>query len=42
MDTLEQFNPILQKQESTTEEALELFDQLDAVSLEFMMGRLSL
>ncbi|MEM6452531.1 MAG: DUF4334 domain-containing protein [Cyanobacteria bacterium P01_D01_bin.105] len=39
MSTLDKFNAILQQGETTTEEALALFDELDAVSLDFIMGR---
>ncbi|PZU98739.1 MAG: hypothetical protein DCF32_19235 [Leptolyngbya sp.] len=39
MPTLDQLNPILQSGQATTEAALELFDALGPVSLEFMIGR---
>ncbi|MDJ0702151.1 MAG: DUF4334 domain-containing protein [Leptolyngbyaceae cyanobacterium MO_188.B28] len=38
MNTIEQFKGLQQKGEISTEEALELFDRLDSVNLEFMMG----
>jgi hypothetical protein len=37
--TLDQLTSILQSGQATTEAALELFDALDPVSLEFMIGR---
>lgn len=36
---MEKFKTRLQRGEATTEEALEIFDALDPVNLEFMMGR---
>ena len=39
MNTLEKFNLISQQETVTTEEALELFDSLDTVDLDFMLGR---
>jgi GXWXG protein/Domain of unknown function (DUF4334) len=39
MSTLEKFKTALQSREATTEEAFQLFDALEPVSLEFMIGR---
>ena len=39
MNTLEKFQTILQQGKTSTDEALKLFDELDIVDLEFMMGR---
>ena len=39
MSTLDKFHTILRQGETTTEEALELFDALDTVTLDFIMGR---
>lgn len=39
MNTLEKFNLISQQETVTTEEALQLFDSLDTVDLDFMFGR---
>ncbi|MEM9809292.1 MAG: DUF4334 domain-containing protein [Cyanobacteria bacterium P01_D01_bin.56] len=39
MSTLDKFQAILQKGETTTVEALALFDDLDTVTLDFIMGR---
>lgn len=39
MDTLEKFQTILRQGETTTDEALKLFDELDAADLAFVMGR---
>jgi Domain of unknown function (DUF4334)/GXWXG protein len=39
MSTLEKFDTTLQSGKASTEEALELFDALDPVHLEFMLGR---
>lgn len=39
MNTLEKFQTILWQGETTTEAALNLFDELDAVDLAFVMGR---
>lgn len=39
MEILKQFHTILETQKTSTEEALKLFDQLETVNLEFMMGQ---
>ena len=39
MKTLDKFHTLLRQGETTTESALELFDELSAVDLAFMMGR---
>ena len=39
MNTLEKFQTTLQQEKTSTDEALKLFDELDTVDLEFMMGR---
>jgi hypothetical protein len=39
MNTLEQLQTILETGKTSTEEALKLFDELDPVSLEFMIGQ---
>ena len=39
MSTLEKFQTIIQQGKTSTDEALKLFDELDTVDLEFMMGR---
>ncbi|MEL6500236.1 MAG: DUF4334 domain-containing protein [Cyanobacteria bacterium J06629_2] len=39
MSALDKFHTILRQGETTTEEALELFDALDTVALDFIMGR---
>ncbi|MEM7579359.1 MAG: DUF4334 domain-containing protein [Mastigocoleus sp.] len=39
MNTLEKFQTILQQGKTNTDEALKLFDELNTVSLEFMMDR---
>jgi GXWXG protein/Domain of unknown function (DUF4334) len=39
MDNIATFEAITQQGQTTTELALELFDQLDAVDIEFMLGR---
>ena len=39
MNTIEQFQTISQTRKTSTEEGLKLFDQLEPVNLEFMMGR---
>ena len=39
MSTLDKFHTLLRQGETTTEKALELFDELPAVDLAFMMGR---
>lgn len=39
MSTLNQIYPILQRGEASTEDALNLFDALEPVDLEFMLGR---
>ena len=39
MNVLEKFQILLQQETTTTEEALKLFDELEPVDLEFMMGR---
>lgn len=39
MNTSEKFQTIRQQEKITTDEALELFDELDTVDLEFMIGK---
>lgn len=39
MNTLEKFQATLQQGKISTEEALKLFDELDTVNLDFMIGR---
>ncbi len=39
METLESYQAILESAETTTERALQLFDSLDPVDLDFMLGR---
>jgi Domain of unknown function (DUF4334)/GXWXG protein len=39
IDTLEKFQTIVQQGTTSTDAALQLFDELDTVDLEFMMGR---
>ncbi|MEM9947546.1 MAG: DUF4334 domain-containing protein [Cyanobacteria bacterium P01_D01_bin.36] len=39
MSTLDKFHTLLWQGETTPDEALELFDELNAVNLDFMMGR---
>ena len=39
MTTLEKFQTTLQQGKTSTDEALKLFDELEPVDLEFMMGR---
>lgn len=39
MNVLEKFQTIQQQGQTTTEEALQLFDELDTVDLDFMKGR---
>ena len=39
MDTLEKFETVWRNQINTTAEALQLFDELEPVELEFMLGR---
>lgn len=39
MNFLEKFQTIQQQGQTTTEEALQLFDELDTVDLDFMIGR---
>jgi len=39
MPILDQLHPILHSRQATTEAALQLFDALEPVNLEFMMGR---
>jgi len=39
MNTLEQFQSLLKEGDTTTDNALTLFDELEGVDLDFMMGR---
>ena len=39
MDTIASFRAIAQQEKTTTEEALQLFDELEPVNIEFMIGR---
>ncbi|MEO1394906.1 MAG: DUF4334 domain-containing protein [Cyanobacteria bacterium J06634_5] len=39
MNTLDKFHTILRQGETTTDEALQLFDELEAVDLAFVMGQ---
>ena len=39
METLENYQTILDSAETTTEKALQIFDSLDPVDLDFMLGR---